>query len=65
MDTMTIYLVQHAEKERIPGDPSITELGELHAGRTGVWATGPRHPISRVLHDPVRDVDLPSGDGRA
>ena len=38
---MTIYLVQYAEKERIPGDPSTTELGESHASRTGVWASGP------------------------
>jgi len=32
-----VYLVQHGEKERSPGDPGLTELGRLQAERTGQW----------------------------
>ncbi|MGA5208096.1 histidine phosphatase family protein [Streptomyces variegatus] len=35
---MTVfYLVQHAEKERQPGDPGLTELGRRQADRTADW----------------------------
>ncbi|GAA1748306.1 histidine phosphatase family protein [Luedemannella helvata] len=35
---MTVfYLVQHAEKERQPGDPGLTELGRRQAARTAGW----------------------------
>ncbi len=35
---MTItYLVQHGEKERLPGDPGLTEPGRQQAMRTGQW----------------------------
>jgi broad specificity phosphatase PhoE len=35
---MTVfYLVQHAEKERQPGDPGLTELGRRQAARTADW----------------------------
>ena len=32
-----VYLVQHAEKERAPGDPGLTALGQRQATRTGRW----------------------------
>lgn len=32
-----VYLVQHGEKERSPGDPGLTELGRSQAVRTGQW----------------------------
>ena len=32
-----VYLVQHGEKERLPGDPGLTELGRQQATRTGRW----------------------------
>ncbi len=32
-----IYLVQHAEKERHPGDPGLTDLGRRQAARTAEW----------------------------
>jgi broad specificity phosphatase PhoE len=35
-----VYLVQHGEKERLPGDPGLTELGRQQAGRAGRWLSG-------------------------
>jgi len=31
------YLVQHGEKEPVPGDPGLTSAGRQQAGRTGRW----------------------------
>jgi broad specificity phosphatase PhoE len=36
----TVYIVQHGEKERVPGDPGLTDTGREQAGRTAQWATG-------------------------
>ena len=33
----TIYLVQHGDKERMPGDPGLTELGKGQAAVTARW----------------------------
>lgn len=33
----TIYLVQHGDKERRPGDPGLTELGRDQAAATARW----------------------------
>lgn len=33
----TIYLVQHGDKERLPGDPGLTELGKHQAAVTARW----------------------------
>jgi broad specificity phosphatase PhoE len=35
-----VYLVQHGEKEPLPGDPGLTELGRQQATRTGQWLSG-------------------------
>jgi broad specificity phosphatase PhoE len=32
-----VYLVQHGDKERLPGDPGPTALGRQQATRTGRW----------------------------
>ena len=32
-----IYLVQHGEKERLPGDPGLTDAGREQASRTARW----------------------------
>ena len=32
-----VYLVQHGEKERLPGDPGLTAIGRQQATRTGRW----------------------------
>lgn len=32
-----IYLVQHGDKERVPGDPGLTELGRAQAAVTARW----------------------------
>jgi len=38
---MTVaYLVQHGDKERLPGDPGLTGLGRRQATRTGRWLRG-------------------------
>ena len=33
----TIFLVQHGDKERLPGDPGLTELGKRQAEVTARW----------------------------
>jgi broad specificity phosphatase PhoE len=35
-----VYLVQHGEKERLPGDPGLTAIGRQQATRTGRWLRG-------------------------
>ena len=41
MGGMTLaYLVQHGEKEPLPGDPGLTETGQQQATRTGRWLRG-------------------------
>jgi len=32
-----VYLVQHGEKERLPGDPGLTQAGREQATRAGQW----------------------------
>lgn len=49
---MYVYLIQHAEKLREPGDPGITRLGRAHAALTGRWAR--RTGIRRVYCSPLR-----------
>ena len=48
---MPVYLIQHADKLRLPGDPGITELGRSHAERTGLWAR--RTVIRRIYCSPL------------
>jgi broad specificity phosphatase PhoE len=36
----TIYLVQHGDKQRSPGDPGLTELGKRQAAVTARWLRG-------------------------
>ena len=36
----TIYLVQHGDKERSPGDPGLTELGRSQAAAAARWLRG-------------------------
>jgi broad specificity phosphatase PhoE len=47
-----VYLVQHGEKERLPGDPGLTELGRQQAMRTGRWLSG--LGISALWTSPMR-----------
>jgi broad specificity phosphatase PhoE len=38
---MTVaYLIQHGEKESLPGDPGLTAMGRQQARRTGRWLRG-------------------------
>jgi phosphohistidine phosphatase SixA len=47
-----VYLVQHGEKQRLPGDPGLTQLGRQQATRTGRWLSG--HGVSALWTSPLR-----------
>ena len=50
---MTVaYLVQHGEKESLPGDPGLTALGRQQAMRTGRWLRGRR--VQTLCTSPLR-----------
>jgi broad specificity phosphatase PhoE/RimJ/RimL family protein N-acetyltransferase len=36
----TVYLVQHGEKQRLPGDPGLTEVGRQQAATVAEWLGG-------------------------
>src|SRR5262249_42895051 len=40
VDMTVAYLVQHGEKESLPGDPGLTAIGRQQATRTGRWLRG-------------------------
>jgi Histidine phosphatase superfamily (branch 1) len=46
------YVVQHGEKEPVPGDPGLTPAGRRQASRTGRWLHGRR--VHAVYTSPVR-----------
>ncbi|GAA1968692.1 histidine phosphatase family protein [Catenulispora subtropica] len=48
---MAVFLVQHADKVREPGDPGITARGREHAARTASWAH--RVGVRRVYCSPL------------
>ena len=47
-----IYLVQHGEKERMPGDPGLTALGRQQAAVTAWWFR--RIELTAVYSSPLR-----------
>jgi len=47
-----IYLVQHGDKERAPGDPGLTELGRHQAQVTARWLQG--MGLNEVHSSPLR-----------
>ena len=47
-----IYLVQHGEKERVPGDPGLTALGREQAAITASWFR--RIELAAVYSSPLR-----------
>jgi broad specificity phosphatase PhoE len=47
-----VYLVQHGDKEPLPGDPGLTELGRQQATRTGQWLSG--RGIAALWTSPMR-----------
>ena len=50
---MTVaYLVQHGEKESLPGDPGLTAIGRQQATRTGRWLRG--QGIHALCTSPLR-----------
>src|SRR5207244_7150735 len=47
-----VYLVQHGEKEPLPGDPGLTRRGREQAVHTGRWLRGLK--ISALYSIPMR-----------
>jgi broad specificity phosphatase PhoE len=47
-----VYLIQHAEKEPLPGDPGLTALGLEQAARTGSWLR--RGDVRSLFSSPQR-----------
>ena len=47
-----VYLVQHGEKERSPGDPGLTAIGRQQATRTGRWLRG--RGVQTLCTSPLR-----------
>lgn len=47
-----VYLVQHGEKERSPGDPGLTDCGREQATRTGRWIG--RQDVAALWTSPQR-----------
>jgi broad specificity phosphatase PhoE len=47
-----VYLVQHGDKEPLPGDPGLTALGRQQAARTGRWLGG--HGVRALWTSPMR-----------
>jgi broad specificity phosphatase PhoE len=48
----TVYLIQHGEKERLPGDPGLTPLGRQQAAATGAWLHG--ESVCALYASPMR-----------
>lgn len=48
----TVYLVQHGDKERTPGDPGLTELGRAQAAVTAQWLQ--RMGLHALYSSPLR-----------
>ena len=46
------YLVQHGEKEPVPGDPGLTPAGRQQASRTGWWLH--RRGVHALYTSPLR-----------
>ena len=47
-----VYLVQHGEKEPLPGDPGLASAGRQQASRTGRWLHGCR--VRALYSSPMR-----------
>jgi 2,3-bisphosphoglycerate-dependent phosphoglycerate mutase/probable phosphoglycerate mutase len=50
--TRTIHLVRHAEKQKVKGDPGLTERGNLEAVKTARLFRG--RPTDAILSSPLR-----------
>ena len=57
-----VYLVQHGEKERLPGDPGLTQVGREQAVRVGQWLRD--QGIRTLYSSPMRRA-LQTADGIA
>jgi broad specificity phosphatase PhoE len=50
---LRVVVVQHGDKERLPGDPGLTELGMRQAWATGRWLAGGDTPVA-IWSSPMR-----------
>jgi broad specificity phosphatase PhoE len=50
---LRVVVVQHGEKDRLPGDPGLTRLGQLQARATARWLAGGDTPVA-ILSSPMR-----------
>ena len=48
-----VLIVQHGEKDRLPGDPGLTQHGRRQAEATGNWLRS-SHSVTRVVTSPLR-----------
>jgi broad specificity phosphatase PhoE len=55
-----VYLVQHGDKERLPGDPGLTSTGRQQAGMTARWlcSAGLRVVYSSPLRRARQTADI-------
>jgi broad specificity phosphatase PhoE len=54
-----VYLVQHGEKERLPGDPGLTQAGRDQAIRAGQWLRD--QGIRTLYSSPLRRAQETAG----
>jgi broad specificity phosphatase PhoE len=54
-----VYLVQHGEKEPLPGDPGLTPAGRQQATRAGQWLHG--QGIRALYGSPMRRAQETAG----
>ena len=50
---LRVFVVQHGDKERLPGDPGLTELGMGQAQATARWLAG-GDPLVAIWSSPMR-----------
>jgi broad specificity phosphatase PhoE len=48
-----VVVVQHGDKERLPGDPGLTDVGKRQALATARWLAGGDTPVA-ILSSPMR-----------
>ena len=50
----SVFIVQHGEKERLPGDPGLTAAGRSQAAFTAAYLAGLDVSVSSVYASPLR-----------
>ena len=61
---LRVVVVQHGDKERLPGDPGLTELGHRQANATARWLASGDPPVA-IWSSPMRracETAIPLGE---